>query len=217
MNTNTTKQRLTIVLFITVLALLSTSTASADEDQGWRFRLTAAAVQPTTGGGYDDSVGFGLSLGYQFSRRVGVEVEVLDADLGTSTELEFHITEPVFLDTHLDIKPVLARLNVHLTPTKRLDLYVGPVVGWLPSSDYVVEIRGTFIDGLPYRIPTDEAFVWGAQVGLDVPLGASSAFFTSRLTYLQAEIDMDFGVDDGGSAPLNLDPAILQVGLGYRF
>jgi hypothetical protein len=139
----------------------------------------------------------------------------------------FFDQEFLTIESSLRMTPVLAGLNIHLTPGRRADLYLGPVVGLVRYDDIEIEFRGDFLGGevIPVqRVETEDGFAWGARLGVDVPIGRRGAFFTASATYLKAEVEVDGfddpegeDVEDFGSSSFDLDPFLTQIGFGYRF
>jgi hypothetical protein len=57
----------------------------------------------------------------------------------------------------------------------------------------------------------DRRFLWGAQLGLDVPFsGAGPWGFHGGLRYIDLSQDTDAG-------SLKVDPLLVELGLSYRF
>src|SRR5690349_14559769 len=125
-----------------LLALATGSHAAAQTrtDRGWQVELTGLAAQSTTGsfGGYESSAGFGLGLDYRISPRLGVELDVLSSELEDEITFGF-FDEALTIETNLRMTPVLAGLEVHLTPGRRADLYLGPVLGLMRYDDIEIE------------------------------------------------------------------------------
>ena len=209
-------RRATIALLLAGL-LIPMHTAHADADRSWHLRLTAAAYVPTVGLGTNQALGVGLGAGYRISDRVGVELDITQAEIDRALDLPFvFFGDGLYqIRSTVDTTTILARLQAHLTPNRKVDLFVGPVAGWLNTSD----LRVTFRLGDDIQAPGDflvsaqDVFAWGANIGFDVAFGQTNLFATTRLTYLQAEIDVD-NFDEAG---FDLDPLIVELGLGYRF
>lgn len=208
------------------LAFAAGSHAEAQTDRGWRLALSGATIQSTTsGGGLASALGLGLDVEYRLSPRLGVALGIATGELESELELGFFDVETFVIESKMRVTPVLARLNVHLTPNRRVDLYLGPVVGHLRYGDLKTEISGGVLGGEPVpvmRLKTSDGFAWGGHIGVDVPIGSRGAFFTARATYLQAEVETN-GFDDPedpealGDFDFELNPLITQLGFGYRF
>ena len=94
----------------------------------------------------------------------------------------------------LRYRQLTAGLNFHLTPNRRVDLFLGPLVGF-------VGYGGDFDDDL----------AWGVNLGVDVPL-PWRWYFTGGARYLKSSAEAPAsGLD------LEVDPIILSAGLSIRF
>lgn len=205
-----------------VLALATAGQAAARQDRGWSASLAGVSTRTTGGEDTASSLGLGLDIKYRISPRLGVALDVSSGELENELEFDFFDTE-FTLESSLRATPVLARLDWHLTPTRRADLYVGPVFGLVRYGDMEVELRG---DGLEEEMElmdakVDDGFAWGAHIGVDVPIGRRGAFFTAGATYLRAEVETegleDPEVEGGGDFSFDLDPFMTRIGFGYRF
>lgn len=208
------------------LATGSHAAAQTQTDRGWKVDLTGLATQSTTGsfGGSEDSGGFGLGVEYRMSPRLSVELDILSSELEEEMTFGFFDEEFFTIQSSLQMTTALAGLNVHLTPGRRADLYMGPVLGLIQYDDIELEFSGDLLEGeaVPVqRVRTEDGFAWGARLGVDVPIGRRGAFFTASATYLKAEVEVDGvddpEVDDFGSSSFDLDPFVTQIGFGYRF
>lgn len=204
------------------LALCAGSRAVAADDTGWQLELTSVGAQSTSTFGLDsdDSVGVGLDLEYRASRRLGLGLGVLTSEVGSELGLEFFDLDLLVIESSVRMTPVLARLDVHLTPDRKVDLFLGPVVGYVHYGDLRTEIRSDVLgESIPIdRVRTKDGFGWGGHIGVDVPIGNRGLFFTGRATYLKSELRArDVDEDEEGDPSFDLDPFVAQVGFGYRF
>ena len=203
------------------LALCAGSRATAADDTGLRLKLTSVGAQSTSSFGLDsdDSVGIGLDLEYRASRRFGLGLGVLTSKVGRELGLEFFGADLLVIESSVRMTPVLARLDVHLTPDRKVDLYLGPVVGYVHYGDLRTEIRSDVLgESIPVdRARTKDGFGWGAHIGVDAPIGEGGFFFSARATYLNAEVEVDDDEAESGRSSFGLDPLVAQVGFGYRF
>jgi outer membrane protein W len=199
-----------------LLSLSSLQPVSAADDTGWRLKLNGVAAQPTVVGGGDPAFGGGVGLEYRASRRLGVELSALTAKIEDEFTFGF-FDDSVTIETALRMTPVLAKLNVHLTPDSRADLYLGPVVGRMMYGDFDVKVHSS-LDGETARgrVRTEDDWAWGAHIGVDVPVGDRGLFFTAGATWLKAEVGIE-DPEEGGTVSSDLNPLIGQVGFGYRF
>jgi hypothetical protein len=206
------------VILLGAVAMLGAGGArAAAAERGWQLRVGGASAQPTAGGGFESSIGFGLGLEYRASPRWGIEMG------GISNEFEDELVIEVFdarLVVHQRLRSTttLARLNLHLTPDRRADLYVGPVVGYARTGDLTVRLRGE-VPGEPDivgegRLETRDELVWGAHLGLDVRLGESRSFLGGGVTFLKQPVTVR---DAGFVESFDIDPLVFHLGYGYRF
>jgi hypothetical protein len=220
---NRTLRSITSLGFL--LTLCTASHAAAAEDGRWQVEITGLSSQSTTGwiwGDSAESAGGGVALEYRASRRLGLGLEVLSSKVESDVGFEFFDTDLFVLESRVRMTPVLARLDVHLTPDHKADLVVGPVLGYMHYGDLTTEVRSDFLgESLDVeRLRTKDGLAWGAHIGLDVPIGAGGLYFTTSATYLAAEVETEGGVDEDGGAgdvELDLDPFVVQAGFGYRF
>ena len=201
------------------LILLAAGEAVADDPAGWRLKLSGISAQSTAGGSLDPSFGGGLGIEYRATRRLGVELSLASVELNDEAGFQFFGTELLVIESTVRATPLLAQLNVHLTPDRRADVYLGPVVGRLQYGDLEVEIRSDVLGERLVAAPveTKDGYAWGAHVGLDVPFGARGAFFTAGVTWLRAEVETEGGGEEEGGGRIDLDPLLARAGFGYRF
>jgi opacity protein-like surface antigen len=194
--------------------------AMSAEETGWRLRLTGVSAQSTGGGGgggFNSSLGTGLGLEYRATPRVGVELAVLSTSIDDELGIDFFGVAHVSIRSSLRVTPVLAQLDLHLTPGHRVDLVLAPVVGFVRYGDLETRVSGPEGSGIGERVPTKDGFAWGAHLGLDVPLGGRGLLVTAGATYLKARIEPRTASAESGAPKLDLDPLFLQAGIGYRF
>ncbi len=223
-----------VPVFGAALAAAFTAPAAADGD--WRLELSGVYTEATSGGAPDGSFGGGLAVGYRLTPRLGIELGALTAELSDETRVDFFDVFEVTVETSLGYTPVLARLDFHLTPDRRADVYVGPVAGYVFFDDLTLRTSIEF-PGLPgpgpvpvteIRLRADDQFTWGAHAGVDVRVGSagSRAFMSAGLTYLDlpVEVEVPAGgeIEGGGEIDFDaergdLDPLILHLGFGVRF
>ena len=201
-----------------LVAFLVGVVPAAAQEEGWTVRLSGVGMA-TTGEGSDTGYGIGAAVEYRLSERLGVEIGVVTAELETEPDLviitfgdELSIV-PIELESSVRLTPLLARLNVHLTPGRRADLYVSPVLGWVKVSDDVLRLRSF---GSEHEVPLDidDEMAWGAAVGLDVPLGGRGSLLSVSATWLRLTLDSEFFGEEQSS---DLDPLTVTAGYGFRF
>jgi hypothetical protein len=223
------------VRFVVVVGALAAGAwmAGADrapaQDDRWQFRGAALGARATRGEGSGTDLGFGLGLEYRLSPRLGIEVGALTVESEQRDGIDLFIASVTF-ESSYRITPLLARLNVHLTPDQGVDLYAGPVVGYVDVSDMMLRtsVRGVFVgeefdDVVELRLEADDELAWGAAIGLDVPLGRGGSAVTFGVTYLSLPLSVDFGIE-GEDVPVgefgvfeDVDPLLVHVGYSVRF
>jgi outer membrane protein W len=194
--------------------------APAQEEGGWTVRLSAVGMA-ATGDGDETAMGIGTGVEYRWSRRVGLELGVNSAELQTepvpflilADDGESESVFPLELESSVRLTPLLARVNFHLTPGRRLDLYVAPVVGYVHVSDDVLRVRAF---GFEHEAPLEakDAFAWGGAFGFDVPLGQRGSQLSVAATWLRLPLESElFGEEERA----DLDPLTVTAGYGFRF
>lgn len=160
-----------------------------------------------------DAFGVGVGLEYYFNDRIGLEGELEYAE--TDGTFVFDLGQDWVLDEdEAETFALFFGPNFHLTPNKRPDFYVGPIVGLVDIGSYDFQ---TF--GVSTEANVDSEFTWGARVGVDVPFSEVSPWaFNASARWLNMSPDIEL------SNPLlnptydsDLDPITLSVGVAYGF
>ncbi|HEV8630367.1 MAG TPA: hypothetical protein VGV61_08620 [Thermoanaerobaculia bacterium] len=206
-----------ITALVAAGALVASARSAGAQEQPWRLRIGPSSVRSSHDLlMWNVWLGFGADLEYRLSPRLGVDVGVLTANVQDPGFDFFGID----VDTELRITPVVARLNVHLTPDSPVDLHVAPVAAWVKTGEATVHTRVDLfgdVDEKTVRVPVDDQLVWGAALGFDVPLRGSS-YLTFEATYLDLDLDLDLrDPHDRQVGFWHLDPLFVQVGYGVRF
>jgi len=161
------------------------------------------------------SIGFAIDYEYRLSGLLGIAVT-----LGR-TEAEMEITHSVALQHpphytgDLLMVPLTISPQFHLVANESLDIYCGPLLGYIFYDDLKTEDYGRGANS--YGVKNE--FTYGALAGLDVPLGSSKWLFTFSIRYLAARADIDepYQHVEDINAKIDIDPFIFQAGFGYRF
>lgn len=152
----------------------------------------------------DSGYGLGASLERRFGLVVGLEV----AALAARGDSEYRFTQggTTGTDTHsTNFLALTVGPNFHFLGCDGVDLYAGPFVGYGGFADPNYRVAGN-----NFVASFDRDFLWGAQLGLDVPFRGGPWAFHAGLRYL--ELDQD---TDGG--PIAVDPLLVELGLAYQF
>jgi outer membrane protein W len=205
------------------LIVLAASTPLLAGDGDMIFRFGAAYVSPTgdfskiqtdepplIGVGVfeaDSALGAFAGFEYMFNDLVGLDATILSA----SHDFEDSYTETVdgeivyenFSSEKATVTPLLLSAHFHFLRKETLDFYAGPTVGYVMYGDV-------------YHRPMKHDFGYGAVAGIDVPFGAGKWMFSSAVRYIKttAETDAAELVD---YLDIDVDPVIVQVGVGVKF
>lgn len=212
------RARLAGALLVAAVGLMGPASAQADAANGWRLRFYAASIDFNSSESrprYDLDIGFGLGVNaeYRFSPRVGVDLGVLGGAGVDVAWHEFQIGEATVV-THdtLTFTPLTAGLDVHLTPRNRVDVYLGPLLGWVQYGSLQVRTGST---GVTTGVRFDEDLAIGATLGVAVPFGERRWSFNASLTYLDSRLDGSG--QNGVTLSQSYDATIFGLGFGYRF
>lgn len=148
-----------------------------------------------------DGTGFGLGLERLINDRFGVELDAVFIDLDGDRVVD-HGEDWTMSSPGVGFDAISLGLNVHLTPAKKYDIFVGPFISNVSYS------AGAFN-------ATEEGF--GSETGIGAKLGADFYFgwespwaLATSIRYLAASAG-----DDGNE--FDVDPLVATVGLGFRF
>ena len=205
---------------IVSLTLFASPVVGAEE--GWRLRVNGYWVDPDGQStevepdgvrvftSASSSLGFGVAAEYRFSRRLGTEFGFLGA-----TGVDFEVRQelpagPVvtFWDTTTFV-PYFAGVNVHLTPGKNTDVYLGALLAYVTYTDLRITAPPASV-----QVGLDSDYAPGAVLGLDFPVKDRGWFFNASIRYMVADFSTSIG---GARESVDFDPLIVGVGFGYRF
>jgi outer membrane protein W len=173
--------------------------------EGWVGVLTQEA---------DASLGGFVGFEYMVSDRVGVDATLLSSNHDIEwTEIG---TEPEPFDVRgvwgdISMMPLIIGANFHVKRTDALDFYMGPSLAYVMYGD----LDATF--GPEHDACVEDDFGFGAVVGLDVAFGGSGWTFSTALRYLQTGADVDEDPHYFEPYTLDVNPVILQVGVGKKW
>ena len=151
--------------------------------------------------------GFGGNVEYRMNDRFGLEAGLMVAQI-ESFFMYDSATEWLMDDDESSFMALTFGPNFHLTPNQKVDFYVGPFVGLAQFGDASYELNGVALDRVTRDF--DSEFMFGVQLGLDVPLGQSPW----ALHFGGLFMDLATGSDDGD---VDLNPLIGTIGLAYNF
>jgi outer membrane protein W len=150
----------------------------------------------------DAAFGFQASFEYLITDLMGIEPAI------TTGKHDVTVKESGFPD--LDIGEIglftlTANLNFHLLRESKIDLLLGPTIGFATWGD----LKTT---EFPEDFPVDDEFIYGVNVGLDVPFGEGKWGFSGALNYLLAGATLE-----GSSEEIGVNPLQVKVGISYKF
>lgn len=155
----------------------------------------------TTKRSIGDGDGFGLGIERLINSRYGIELDAVFLGLDGSRVVDIG-TEWTMSNPGVDLDALSLGLNFHLTPEKKVDVFVGPFVSNVSFGD------GAFNATEP---SFGDEFGLGAKLGADWYFGWESNWaLSTAVRYLPLTAG-----DDGNE--FDVDPLVGTVGLGYRF
>ncbi len=220
-------QALVLTLTVLTLTVLTLPAAAAPEDDRWQLRLAGAWVDPDVtfsdidsdgdrlALSSDGAIGLSLALERRFSRRLGVEAGALFAEPNLNLFFDLTSGGQLAVRESISFSALTAGLNIHLTPDKALDLYVGPLLVYTDYGDASVMIPGGGSAVVSAKLTSTDNFTVGAQLGADVPFGTSPWSLNLAARYIDS--NLGFTDDEGVVSKVDFDPSILSVGFGYQF
>ncbi len=226
---------LRILALFAIGLIAASSTHAADATlrlQGQLVNSSANVI--STSGEFGSGPGAYLGVEFRLNDRLGIEVGASWIDLEESETVDA-IFLTADLEASLTVTPVTVALDFHLTPQKRYDLYLAPKIGWAFFDDLEIATRIDFsafpfpsLPGFPEisiipgfdeeistGLATEDQFIFGLRLGLDVPFGDGSWSFSSSIDY--TGMDLELEVPDGSIPGVGLDPLSIGAGVAYRF
>ncbi len=202
----------------TIAALTTLGTAAFAEAPKMHGRAALTYISPSDNievdgdkvdSSIDSALGLGLGWEYRFNERVGLDINWFYAKHDVVIEGEkFDSTK---------FMPITVGANFHLTPDKKVDFFVGPLLGYVLYND---------LENSPLTVKLDNDIVYGANLGLEYPFKDKVAFYAS-LKYLKAGADAKVQVEessipvrakvDVADGKVDIDPLVLQVGVSFRY
>ncbi len=177
--------------------------------QGSRFDETRTTVEGVVertqfwaGGGS----GLGASIERRFTCTGGLELGVLFGQIDGRVMFDSGNLWETDEDS-FGFLPITLGWNFHLTPNKKADFFLGPVVALVKYGSADFNVLGRNLGG-----SLDDDFAFGARLGLDVFIGDSPWAFHAGLLYLNTSSDFD-----NGTGELDVDPLIGLAGFAYNF
>ena len=190
---------------------------------GWTARFFGVRVDPDEGPFLESSIrpdgvsershlhldggaGAGVEVEYHFNERIGLAASVIYAALGS--ELFFDLDDEWESDEDdISFLSFLVGPNFHLTPDKRVDVYLGLFAGLVDLGSTSYRVLGE-----TQRRSFDADTAFGAQLGVDIPFGKGDWALNLAARYLDLTVELE-----GRGPEVGADPLIFQAGFSYKF
>lgn len=153
---------------------------------------------------------WGGSLGWEWrcGHWVGIDLNAIYAKHDIEVVGSGKVGDTAFV-------PITLGLNVHVTPEKSpVDVFLGPFFGYALFDDIETQV-----DGFTLKSDVDSSFIYGVNLGIEVPAPKRGWAFFAAVKYIVADYDADLTVDgaDAGDLRLDVDPWVGQLGIAYRY
>lgn len=154
----------------------------------------------------------------EYERRIGGRWGLGVSLASTEAEMDIRhyvaVRYPPHYQGDLTMIPLTLGPLFHLYENRTLDLYCGPLLGYVFFGDLQTEDFGRGANS--YAVRDDWTF--GATAGLDVLLGKTNWLLTTSVRYLEisSALDEPFRNLDMNEN-IDIDPIVFQIGLGYTF
>ncbi len=161
---------------------------------------------------FEGGQGAGAQAEYRFNKWFGLGFGAFFGAVESHFELDF-VENGVdvwdMTDDDSDTFGLFAGPIFHLTPDTRVDLFIGPLLGYLDYGSVEFNLQGR-----NFRRSFDSDTTFGAQLGLDIPFRADGPWSL----YLGAMyFDADANSDDFPELDLDIEPLFLNLGVSYDF
>ncbi len=216
------KQAFSMAPITLAVALATLPVVAPAADDPWHLRFSVVSMDsrgtsvfvPETGESISyassSGIGLGVDLEYRASKRLGIDFGVLSASPGIEVEVG---DQPLTVSASgdLNVTPIYAGLNIHLTPDSRFDLYIGPYLAYVNYGEFKLAAGPSLVESFT----TESDFGFGGVVGLDIGFGDSQLFLSTTVRYLEATLEATSS--DGDPGTTDIDPMIYGLGIGFRF
>jgi outer membrane protein W len=166
----------------------------------------------------DSAIGTQLGLEYRFTHLIGGEVSVLQVsheitegviDFSGSHEAKFG---------HLTAWPIQFGANFHVIRNRNIDLYLGPVIGWVIWGD-LNPTAAAQRDVTIGSIKMHDDLAWGVNVGVDLPFANHwvLSFDLRDLDYSARTDTRPIKAVLGEDAKIPIKPLVATAGFGLKW
>ena len=216
------KSRTSLQLLVVALAVLLTPRLSGAQDEKWLVRAVGhweTFSSPTEIPSDDDDdvrVGaenifdVGIEGEYRINRGLGIELGMLYGQPEVRVHVDFADGRRAILADGMKFRLITAGPVFHITPERRVDLTLTPLVGYAFFTNLRFEFQGESA-----ALDVESDFIKGARLAANIPLGESRWALSFAARYLDAAVE---GTDPNGERfTFDLDPIILNAGIAIRF
>jgi outer membrane protein W len=155
----------------------------------------------------DSAVGAFVGFEFMVNDLVGLDATILysnhDFNDSYTETVDGDIVYENFSSGDASMMPLLLSAQFHFLRNETLDLYAGPTVGYVMYGDV-------------YDRTMKDDFSYGAVAGIDVPFGAGKWMFSSAVRYIKTHAETET-TDPENYLDIDVDPVIVQVGVGVKF
>ena len=213
-------RKLSIALVLTTGVFLAPLPSAAAADTKHSLGLFVGYVSPTGDWTASDAgltvtvelestTCFGLAYQYRFSEGFSLGAGLLTAKHDVKGSVAGFGSATIGDTT---FTPLLIDGNFHVLKNReKVDFYLGPTLGYAMWGDFKPNEAAASLDAPQSSI--ESSFIYGANFGLDVPLGEHWAL-NLGLRYLLASAKVE---GEGEPPDIDVDPWIGTVGASYRF
>lgn len=155
--------------------------------------------------GVTNGYGIGGSIERRFNERVGLEFGLMFGRGSSDYEITLRNGDQESDSHKVNFYALTVGPNFHLAGCSSVDVYVGPFIGYGGFGD-----PNYWAFDHHFHAAFDGKFIYGAQLGLDLPLRNGPWGFHTGLRWFNLEQDTDAG-------DLEVDPLIFEIGFTYGF
>lgn len=167
----------------------------------------------------DGSASGFVSFEYMVNDFIGLDATVLGTNLEIEEDYIWRMNGDVlglWVENAADVwmTPVFLGINFHFLSNDQIDLYAGPSVAYVWYGDWDWD---DWDDELDFDV--DEDVTLGGVFGMDVPFAGGNWMFSTAVRYIKTDAKLDgvyfaYYLD---TFELDIDPWIVQVGVGVKF
>jgi len=201
------RARWIVIATVVAFAFVGFASQAWAESGGYEVRVGVLYSMPTgdfTDEGQttemDSAFGFQASFEFKLSELIGLEPGIAFLEHDVEVKESGH---PDLKLGDMSLMPLTVNLNFHVLGGDRIDLYVGPTIGYAFWGDLESE-------SFQQDFAANDQFLYGLNVGVDVPFGEKWGL-NAALSYLAMDAELD------GGPSMGVDPFQIKIGATYKF